>query len=232
MRSKIHCLLVFSVIISASTICLISKAQSVQSITVTTLRSQLQDAVCLNQWNQAIELTGRLMGSVEITAEYRSQLLAFRRQLEGYRSSDTVIDNTHRADCKAALSAATEPAPTPNTTQNQPIDWDRAVSSIRVNGSSNSSSRRSSSADVALDQTFWRYFLEEGDLESAEWARSYPDGIIGLAHSMCGALARGVTYDGVLSSYGGNIPASIYVNIFVSGVYAYCPNHTYIFQES
>ncbi len=52
----------------------------------------LQGSVCSNDWNEALRVIGPLMGSPSISAQYRSNLVSFRRQLETWRASNTRFD--------------------------------------------------------------------------------------------------------------------------------------------
>jgi hypothetical protein len=63
--------------------------------TIAQLQTALDRAVCFNQWDQAIEITGVLIGSSMISSDYRSELMGFRRQLEAFSSLQAVVpDNT------------------------------------------------------------------------------------------------------------------------------------------
>lgn len=43
---------------------------------------QLDRAVCLQQWEQAIDITGELIASPNVSSDYRQELLKFRQQLQ------------------------------------------------------------------------------------------------------------------------------------------------------
>lgn len=69
------------------------------------LRAAIQEAVCLNNWEEAIELTSSLMGRQEIDPVYRQQLLELRYDLIDHRNSQTVMDNTQTPQCRALFEA-------------------------------------------------------------------------------------------------------------------------------
>ena len=47
----------------------------------------LERAICLQQWQQAIDITGELIASPAVSTAYRQELLSFRRQLQTWRTS-------------------------------------------------------------------------------------------------------------------------------------------------
>jgi hypothetical protein len=66
---------------------------TVQSLRVQQLYASLQGAVCDNDWNQALGAIAPLIGSPEITPEYRQALVQFRYQLEGWRAAKSSVPN-------------------------------------------------------------------------------------------------------------------------------------------
>lgn len=90
--------------------------------------AQLDRAVCLQQWGQAIDITSRLIASPEVSATYRQELLSFRRQLQTWQV--TPVPLTTQASCDRTLPfflTLTEPdAPEP-----QPLNWNGAIAALR-----------------------------------------------------------------------------------------------------
>jgi hypothetical protein len=66
---------------------------TVQSLRVQQLYASLQGAVCDNNWNQALGAIAPLMGSPDITPDYRQELVRFRHQLEGWRAARSAVSN-------------------------------------------------------------------------------------------------------------------------------------------
>ena len=58
-----------------------------RDLTVEGLHATLQNAVCNNDWEQAIRATQSLIGSPNITPSYRQQLVVLRHQLEEWRAT-------------------------------------------------------------------------------------------------------------------------------------------------
>ena len=90
--------------------------------------SQLDYAVCHQQWEQAIAVTSRLMASPHISSDYRQALLGFRQQLQTWRVSETLPSS--QASCDRALPLLLTLAE-PDAPQPQPLDWNSALESFR-----------------------------------------------------------------------------------------------------
>ncbi|MEL6129340.1 MAG: hypothetical protein AAFR30_05445, partial [Cyanobacteria bacterium J06628_4] len=67
----------------------------------------LREAICLQDWYEAIELSGQLITSPVITPDYRQTLLGLRHQFYRYAKGGTKPDEI--ADCK---KTQTEPLST------------------------------------------------------------------------------------------------------------------------
>ncbi|NJL86025.1 MAG: hypothetical protein HC886_08645 [Leptolyngbyaceae cyanobacterium SM1_1_3] len=104
---------------------LVSAAQA-QVIPASQLQQELQLAICLNAWNYALDLVDPLIGSDEITADRRSQLIQFRRQLQTYEASGTVVSNI--PNCEAALAQAISAAEV--NLPERPQEWARAYEAL------------------------------------------------------------------------------------------------------
>lgn len=101
------------------------------------LYNDLRAAVCMNDWDAALEIMNPMIDSPDITSSYREALIAFRQQIEGWRSSQTAFlnqpqcqeINTQRQRSPVPLSrepdetrttTATNPAPSPEPLNPQP----------------------------------------------------------------------------------------------------------------
>jgi hypothetical protein len=58
-----------------------------QDVSVDQLYSQLQQSVCQNDWNGALNAVEPMIGSTSITSAYREQLVNLRRQIENWRAA-------------------------------------------------------------------------------------------------------------------------------------------------
>lgn len=89
--------------------------------------TKLDQAICLQQWEQAIEITSGLIASHRISAVYRQELLGFRRRLQGWQAGLTVPRTQSSCDRTLPL-VLTLPAPEPPAAQ--PLDWNLALAML------------------------------------------------------------------------------------------------------
>lgn len=100
--------------------CLMVRPGSTQ--TLTELQESLNIAVCLNNWDRAIALTGPLIGATQVNADYRQTLVAYRETLRHLRDTGAVRPNL--PGCEARLSRyLAEPPEIPSP----PLNWDNAL---------------------------------------------------------------------------------------------------------
>ncbi|MBD2089400.1 hypothetical protein H6F67_05990 [Microcoleus sp. FACHB-1515] len=90
----------------ASTVLLSAIAPSAHAQTANQYQHQLNRAVCLNNWTEALSFVRLLIGSEQTTPQQRQQLVTFRNQLENYRASNAVFDHSGDPNCAAAIAAA------------------------------------------------------------------------------------------------------------------------------
>ncbi|MBD2090610.1 PPC domain-containing protein [Microcoleus sp. FACHB-1515] len=74
-----------------------------QTPAIDTLQTQLQAAICLNDWPQAIDLTNQLIGSDDLSPEDRESLVNYRSQLQNWRATGARFANL--PNCNAANPA-------------------------------------------------------------------------------------------------------------------------------
>ncbi|MEM7065280.1 MAG: hypothetical protein AAF572_19230 [Cyanobacteria bacterium P01_B01_bin.77] len=90
--------------------------------------AQLDRAVCLQQWEQAIDIISMLIASPSVSTTYRQELLKFRRQLQTWQV--TPVPPTTQASCDRTLPlflSLAEPEPP----EPQPLNWDGAIAALR-----------------------------------------------------------------------------------------------------
>ena len=81
-----------------------------QSPTVQQFHTQLQSAVCRNDWRQALQTINRLIASEQITPESRAQLVQFRAQLQNWQATSARVSDI--AGCESvALQPSASPVP-------------------------------------------------------------------------------------------------------------------------
>lgn len=127
------------------------------------LRDQLQQAICLNNWDRASRLIQPLIGFPDITDAYRRDLIQLRRQIQDYRSTRAQIDMSHIAECQDLLADNPVEA---ESSPSQAIDWNRAAASVqqapRQQGSRPNVSSRSSSDRQDRQQSVTRVSNGQG----------------------------------------------------------------------
>lgn len=69
------------------------------TISPETLNSQLQLAVCTQNWVGAITIVDRMLAVSTLEKEARSQLLAYRQRLQGFANSGTVVPTEALPSC-------------------------------------------------------------------------------------------------------------------------------------
>jgi hypothetical protein len=100
-------------------------AATAQTVNISHLQTNLQAAVCLNDWPGALRAIAPLIGSPGITSAYRQDLIQFRHQLEGWRAAQSEFTNV--PGCSGAVQVTTSPS---NDGFGQSLDWYRAVESL------------------------------------------------------------------------------------------------------
>ncbi|MEM9448579.1 MAG: hypothetical protein AAGA75_08600 [Cyanobacteria bacterium P01_E01_bin.6] len=71
-----------------------------------TLYDDLQTAVCLNNWDEALSVLSPMIGSSEITATYRDELIQFRQQVQTWRARQAVFSDQPNCDSVIAQADA------------------------------------------------------------------------------------------------------------------------------
>ncbi len=89
--------------------------------------AQLDRAICLQQWEEAIDITSGLMASSEISSDYRQELLGFRRQLQVWQASALTPQTQSSCDRTQSLFITLDEPAAPEP---QPLDWSRALATL------------------------------------------------------------------------------------------------------
>lgn len=124
MPQRLRSLLVLSSVVLPTL--LMALPTHAQTVNLNALQTNLQAAVCQNDWNQALRAIAPLIGSPGISATYQQELLQFRAQLQDLRAAQAEITNF--PNCEGTIRV-TQPAP--SAMPRQPLDWYRAVQSIQ-----------------------------------------------------------------------------------------------------
>ena len=85
----------------------------------------LDQAICANDWNSAIDIVGTLVAHAETTSVQRDSLLALRRQLERYRSKNAIVIAAQA--CDRTDPYLLEAALIPTVPTSEPLGWEGAV---------------------------------------------------------------------------------------------------------
>jgi hypothetical protein len=64
------------------------------------LNAQLRQAVCTQNWSQAINVVNRMIGQID-SQDVRQQLLDYKQKLQGFASSDSVVPASELPDCSS-----------------------------------------------------------------------------------------------------------------------------------
>ncbi|MGB7486395.1 MAG: hypothetical protein WA901_09410 [Phormidesmis sp.] len=91
----------------------------------------LNQAICANQWYEAIGITGQLMANEQTTQATRQALLALRRQLEAYQTEGTIVGRSQACDVSDPYMLATLPVAQDGLETS--LGWDVAVAEATDN---------------------------------------------------------------------------------------------------
>ena len=89
------------------------------------LQEELQLAICLNEWEYALDVISPLIASSGISAAYREDLVRFRYQLQDLSESAAIVGNI--PNCEGAIARH---LPEPPTLSGNSLDWPTAVESV------------------------------------------------------------------------------------------------------
>jgi len=95
----------------------------------------LQQAVCLNDWSQAIYAVNLLIGSPSTSPAMREQWVLYRRQLQEHQTLRSSFDWRNAPECAGAIAQAQQAAAAQQVARAQPLDWDRATAGFRQSAS-------------------------------------------------------------------------------------------------
>jgi hypothetical protein len=118
---------IFSMLVGGALL-LSSGTRATAEDSVVDRHEQLLRAVCLNDWDGAIALTGPLIAADKITPSYRQALVELRDQLEEFRVQGTVIPAID--NCEAVLRRYALESQVPG----EPLDWAEALNSLFNDG--------------------------------------------------------------------------------------------------
>ncbi|MBE9178926.1 hypothetical protein IQ268_10170 [Oculatella sp. LEGE 06141] len=94
--------------------------------TIPDLDPAIKEPVCRNDWNASIKAIGPLIGSSDITPEYREELVWFHHQLQDWRAVRAKVDDI--PGCEGI--AMTVDAPTIEYSRSAPLDFEGALESV------------------------------------------------------------------------------------------------------
>lgn len=147
--------------------------------------SPLQIALCLNNWNQAIELIGPMMAAENITPLRRRALVEYRQQL--IRARDEQLTTEGQPGCEQILARyllvqPEQPSP--------PLDWEGAIAATYGIGSTapglSSQAQRQEAANIAAGLLY----AQDNEIESLSPFRPLETTSAGAAIS-AGAVSNG-----------------------------------------
>ncbi|MFQ3615585.1 MAG: hypothetical protein SNJ57_03900 [Cyanobacteriota bacterium] len=106
-----------------------------QTISPEIAQAMLQQAVCLNDWNQAIYAVNLLIGSPNTSPALREQWVRYRRQLQEHQTLRSSFDWSNAPECAGAIAQAQQAAAAQQIARSQPLDWDHATAGFRQSAS-------------------------------------------------------------------------------------------------
>lgn len=89
------------------------------------LQSELQAALCLNEWEYALDVISPLIASPDISDDAREDLVRFRYQLQDLSEADAVVGNI--PNCEAAIARI---PPEQQAYPSNFLDWPTAVEAV------------------------------------------------------------------------------------------------------
>ncbi|HEY9622718.1 MAG TPA: DUF732 domain-containing protein [Crinalium sp.] len=197
-----------------------------QNVSVQELYSQVQNNVCTNNWAGALDTLRFLIGSAQITPEYRQQLLIYRHQLESHRAAGSLFDFSNDPNCANALLQS-NPLGIPVNIAPPPLDWEQAVASVGALGSGSMNIRVEDEGQSA-QELFWELFIRNAGSESQRVADLVgQEPIIALGQRVCPALQDGVSPEQIVTVLvQQGLELELARNVVQSGAAAFCPDHS------
>ncbi|MBD2055324.1 hypothetical protein H6F88_04670 [Oculatella sp. FACHB-28] len=122
-----------------ATTTLASTSGFAQTISLAEQQIALQEAVCLQDWDEAIGIVSPMIASDEATPAYRQQLVEFRSDLVSYRDTNARFSQIPNCEGVGVASETAEVEETVNQSGRTRLDWHRAAESVG-NGSGRSGS--------------------------------------------------------------------------------------------
>lgn len=97
---------------------------------IETLTTRLDEAICFNEWTEAVQLTSALIARPEISNEYRQRLLGFRDELANLQSLQAVIPDNSSCDRTYALTLSAAAPVAAQTDAPTGLDWSQGIAAI------------------------------------------------------------------------------------------------------
>ncbi len=88
----------------------------------------LDQAICANDWSEAVGIVGTLIARDETNSAERSALLTLRRQLQSYQSENVIVADAQACDRTDPYRLETSLPATVQT--GQPLGWEMAVAEV------------------------------------------------------------------------------------------------------
>lgn len=126
-----------------------------QTLDITQLTAQLQEAVCLNEWASAIWATNQLIGHSETTPTRRQHFINLRQQYQEYNATNASFDFSGEPVCQPILAHQAQEAAIPSQVAftNTPLDWNHAAQTLSGQSSNIRSSRTSYSSSASVSHS-------------------------------------------------------------------------------
>lgn len=147
----------------------------------------LDQAICANDWSDAIDITGTLMADETTPSFQRTSLLSLRRQLENYRAENTIITEAQACDRTNPYLLPVAAVPTVQTGES--LRWELAVAEATDNRYSTQviTESQAFALPVAMGESLGLTPAEAVDLSDGF---NVVSGHVGAGHQVHGFVAR------------------------------------------
>lgn len=180
----------------------------------------LDQAICANNWPDAIDIVGMLVADERTSSGDRTRLLTLRKQLERYRSENVLVANAQACDrTDPYLLAAPELSPTAASVA--ALGWDRAIAEATDNRYS---------AGVITESVDFSLPVDMGDV--AGLASAAPVDMSRGLNVVSGHVGSGHEVYGFVAGLGDRINASLDVTRVMTGsLYTSDDSQLFIFDR-
>ncbi|MEO0534150.1 MAG: hypothetical protein AAF215_09815 [Cyanobacteria bacterium P01_A01_bin.123] len=176
---------------------------------IATLQNELELAVCLNEWPYALALIDPLIAAPNVSAGYRSELVQFRYQLQGYATMSAIIPTS--STCETVL-ARTIPADRVVSAE-LPLDWAGSIYALTNSGNPRPAAIR----QTAQAQPIAQVVLNDADEPIPLLSPATPVDLSNGSNVVAGAVSTGYEVFSFLAGLGDRVSLEVDVTEVLPG---------------